>query len=179
MMFELDDLIPGTPMSYRERLELAIADKRGIFDFPPELKEVRGAAEYAAVRAAVWLEWNERYSEAHSKTNTQERYLKAQAFSRPYALAVYKALVGLAVAKVSSFGAGSLLKAREALRELLWTYGECSVCVMAATAKAARQIINGVKKKNLTLGLALEAEFRNKDEGSVKSWVGDFCRKAG
>lgn len=178
-MLELDDLIPGTPMTYRERIELAAGDGQGDFEFPASLKNVRGAAEYAAARSAAWLEWNESYARNRQKSDTRTRHLKAQAFSRLYALAVYKSLVGLAAAKLSPLGAERLPEALEKLRELLRKYSECSVCFMAATAKSARHIIAGVKRKNLSLGRALEAEFVGKDEASVKNWAAGFNRKAG
>lgn len=170
-MHKLDDLIPGSPMTYRERLELCIGDKRGNYSLSPELMEVNGAIDYAKNRINVWQNWNSEYEKLHKNSNTQERYIKAQAFSKPYAIAVYKSIVLLISSQILQCKANEVNDVYSILQTLLWTYMEASIFIMKSPSIALLQIIKEVKSKNTNLGFVLELKFKNYDDKAIKSWV--------
>ena len=63
----LDNKIPESNLTYRERIELLIADKRGkinLKDYVEELSSVDGAVEYAEERSQFWIDWNKNYKKA-------------------------------------------------------------------------------------------------------------------
>lgn len=50
-MVKLDDFIPGTKMTYQERIELAVADKRCDFTIGKEVNDINGGVSFATERS--------------------------------------------------------------------------------------------------------------------------------
>lgn len=173
----LDDKIAGNIITYRERIELIIADNRGKVDlsnFADELELVENGMKYADERKRFWLDWNKEYKRVYKKMDTQERYIAAQQISSVYENAVYKTLLVLICSELlsSDFSSNfSIENSIEKLQELLWTYMAGSLYMMKFPLKTIQKIIEIVKKNNDFLGISFEKKFNSLDNKSIKAWI--------
>lgn len=173
----IDNKIPENNITYRERLELIIADKRGDIDlnqFSEELLTIEYATEYAKERKSFWLNWNKEYKKINKELNTQKRYIEAQQASPVYAQAVYKTLLLLICSDVisQSFESNySFEDITEGLRELLWTYLPGSLLMMSKPLKTLQDVIEIINKNNQFLGISLEKKFKTFNDKDVKLWI--------
>lgn len=174
----LDNKIPEGNLTFRERIELLIADKRGkinLKDYVEELSSVDGAVEYAEERSQFWIDWNKNYKKKYKKMDTQERYIAAQHSSEVYENAVYKSLKGVICTNIithSFISDYSLEKSIFELQELLWMYQEGSYFMLKKPLNTLMEIIEIIKKNNLFLGISFEKHFRNFDSDTkVRNWI--------
>ena len=171
-MNKLDDHIPESDMSYREKIELAVSDKRGNFILTNELDEVDGGRSYAEERIKFWKNWNQNYAKEHRKVNTQERYVKAQLASKDYAMAVYKSIVLLICNKVKEQSNElPTEKCVENIQELLWMFSGGSVIIMKRPLETIRHISRIMKKRNFSISFYLDIKFQNSTDADVKEWI--------
>ena len=168
---ELDDVIPGTIMTYRERIELAVADKRGNFVITNEISDVNNAIAYATERIFFWKDWNENWKKEHKKMNTQKRFITSQSVSDVYASAVFKSLVSLITDKLVAERSSNHDESLNLFQELLWTYTGGSLLMLQSPKKTVLYCIRNVKKKDFVLGLYLEMKMKNENDSFIKEWI--------
>ena len=171
-MNKLDDIIENASLSYRERIELAVGDKRGNFVLTDELDEVEGGRDYAEERIKFWKDWNSEYASSHKEVNTQERFVKAQIASKDYSMAVYKSLVSLICSKINEASARRGVEASTGvLQEMLWIYAGGSVLIMKKPLGTVQHIARCMKKINFPVGMYLDMKFKNASDSFVKDWM--------
>ena len=176
-MNNLNDLILDTNMSYREKIELIIGDKRGNFIITDELDEIIGGRKFAEERINFWLNWNKEYAKNHKSLDTQERYIKAQSSSKVYALAVYKSIISLICSKIHelSFRQVTTEESVRLLQELLWIYAGGSLLMMKTPLGTIQHISRLMKKRNHSISLYLDEKFKNSSESYAKDWIKQFA----
>lgn len=170
----LDSFISETNITYREQLELAISDSRGInFELTDELNEINGAVEYAKERKKFWTEWNKAYEKVHGSKNmnTQERYIFAQQASKIYAISVYKNICNIIAGKISETTSHTLDNAMGLLQFHLYSFLGGSLLMMKNTAKSVNDIISIVKNINFPIGVMLEIKLKGKSSSELKNWI--------
>ena len=170
-MKELDELIPGTNMTYQERIELAVGDGRGKYTITEELNGVRGAVEYARQRIEFWTIWNNAYRHTHIDMNTQDRFIAAQQASKVYASAVQKSLITLISGEILQRGIRDLSQCLYELKELFWLFTGGSLLIMRDPCFAVLCIARSIKSYNYNVGFQLEAKFANASVESVRNWI--------
>ena len=168
---KLDDFVPGSSMTYRERLELALGDKRGSLSLTDEIRSVEGGEKYAKARSSFWKAWNKDWMKKSGKADTQERYVEAQKASPVYASATEKAFVNLMATSLLAGGFRDEAEAASALQELLLVYMGFSLRLGASPKKAVDSVVRAVKKENFALGFLLELRFRDWDDGRALDWI--------
>lgn len=174
----LDDRIPASTMTYRERIELAAADGRGTkFKLTNELDTVKDGMVYGNERKAYWTQWNASYVKQHGlkSTNSQERYIAAQKTSAVYAKAVYKSLVSLIASQIirdsDKFREELFRNCTVAFRDYLWCFMGGSLLMMSRPAMAVMDIVREIKQSDIALGMFFEAKFNNCSGDAVKQWI--------
>lgn len=170
----LDSFIPKTNITYREQLELAISDSRGInFELTDELNEINGAIEYAKKRKKFWTEWNKSYERVHGSKNmnTQERYIFAQKVSKIYAISVYKNICNIVARKVSETTSHTVDNAMGLLQFYLYSFLGGSLLMMQNPLKSVNDIISIVKNINFPIGVMLEIKLKGKSNNELKNWI--------
>lgn len=174
----LDDKIPASTMTYRERIELAVADGRGSrFKLTNELNTVKNGMVYGNERKAYWTEWNASYVKQHGlkSTNSQERYIAAQKASSVYAKAVYKSLVTLIASQIirdsDKFREELFRNCTIAFRDYLWCFIGGSLLMMSRPAMAVMDIAREIKQSDIALGTFFEAKFNRCGGEAVKQWI--------
>lgn len=167
----LEDVIPGTNMTYMERIELAVADGRGKFDVTGELDDIEGARQYALERMKFWKLWNDAYARNHKEMNTQERFVAAQETSKVYASAVQKSLVVLISNEILQRGISDAVQCFSELRELFWLFCGGSLLIMRDPCIAVRLVAEKIKSYNFNMGFQLEMKFENATNESLRKWI--------
>lgn len=165
-------------MTYRERIELAAADGRGLnFRLTKELSTVEGGRTYGSERKAYWTQWNSAYAKQHGlkNMNSQDRYIAAQRSSEVYAAAVYKSLVSLISAQIirdsDKFREMLFRNCMAALRDYLWCFMGGSLLMMSRPAVAVLDIAKEIKQSDIALGMFFEAKFNSCSGDAVKQWI--------
>ena len=170
-MEELDDLIPGTNMTYMERIELAVGDGRGVFSISDELDAVNGGRAYAKERIKFWKTWNESYAGSHKDMNTQERFIAAQKASKVYASAVQKSILTLICGEILQRGIRETERCFSEMRELFWLFSGGSLLIMSEPCLAARSVARKIKSYNFNMGFQLEMKFEKATNDSMRNWI--------
>lgn len=174
-MIKLDDLVLNSNLTYREQIELVIGDKRGNFNLTNELDTVENGRNYAIERINFWKNWNQEYAKINKKINTQERYIKAQAASNVYKLAVYKSLITLICTKLSEQKGSHPSKSVKNLQELLWMFSAGSILIMKNPLKTVNNIVSIMRNINFDIAFYLEINFQDKTDADVKKWIKEIC----
>ncbi len=172
----LDDLIEGTNITYREQIELFAGDSRGkSFAGSDELDSIENGKEYAEERRKFWEKWNNDYESKHGEKNmnTQERYIAAQSVSEVYALSVYKNLCTLIAQKVSETTDHTANAALGLLQYHLWAFTGGSLLMMKNLPRTVNDIIFTIKKENFTLGTILGMKLKGKNNSELKQWINE------
>lgn len=167
---QLDDTIPKTNMTYKERIELAVGDKRGNLPITDEFSCVMGGTSYATERIFFWTQWNDAYKLKNKFMNTQKRYIEAQMASDIYATAVYKSLVSMFTKRILEENMSNEA-ALEELQEFLFVYMGGSLRMMQSPLATVKHIIMRLKIINTPLSLYLDMKFKKASNESIKRWV--------